>query len=192
MLSNEVELYTDFCKYIFLKLRSFRRKLRSRCSRLPDKRLSQEEQSSFKESKVGSFFCCIRQIKPRNKKNTCTLQYPRGENNAQTIYNRRKTESYCNVPKRSTKIFISYDTVIPAVSYEYFTSQKNADSFHGLWYAITSNKVTFDSDDDSVIQTVLQIDGLGRAVRTAKQDFSTALTAGMQVAPLNTMKKAEP
>ena len=68
VLSNEVELYTDFCKYIFLKIRSFRRKLRSRCSRLPDKRLSQEEQSSFKESKVGSFFCCIRQIKPRNKK----------------------------------------------------------------------------------------------------------------------------
>ena len=49
--------------------------------------------------------------------------------------------------------------------------QKNADSFHGLWYAITSNKVTFDSDDDSVIQTVLQIDGLGRAVRTAKTGF---------------------
>ena len=40
-----------------------------------------------------------------------------------------------------------------------------------MWYAITSNKVTFDSDDDSVIQTVLQIDGLGRAVRTAKTGF---------------------
>ena len=70
--------------------------------------------------------------------------------------------------------------------------QKNADSFHGLWYAITSNKVTFDSDDDSVIQTVLQIDGLGRAVRTAKQDFSTALTAGTQAAPLNTTAKVLP
>ena len=49
--------------------------------------------------------------------------------------------------------------------------QKNADSFCGLWYTVTSNKVTFDSDDDSVIQTVLQIDGLGRAVRTAKTGF---------------------
>ena len=49
--------------------------------------------------------------------------------------------------------------------------QKNADSFRGLWYTVTSNKVTFDSDDDSVIQTVLQIDGLGRAVRTAKTGF---------------------
>ena len=49
--------------------------------------------------------------------------------------------------------------------------QKNADSCRGLWYTVTSNKVTFDSDDDSVIQTVLQIDGLGRAVRTAKTGF---------------------
>ena len=78
------------------------------------------------------------------------------------------------------------------MSYEYVMPQKNADSFHGLWYAITSNKVTFDSDDDSVIQTVLKIDGLGRAVRTAKQDFSTALTAGTQAAPLNTTAKGVP
>ena len=57
------------------------------------------------------------------------------------------------------------------MSYEYFTPQKNADSFCGLWYTVTNNKVTFDSDDDSVIQTVLQIDGLGRSVRTAKTGF---------------------
>ena len=36
---------------------------------------------------------------------------------------------------------------------------------------MTNNKVTFDEDDGSVIQTVLQIDGLGRAVRTAKTGF---------------------
>ena len=36
---------------------------------------------------------------------------------------------------------------------------------------MTNNKVTFDADDSSVIQTVLQIDGLGRAVRTAKTGF---------------------
>lgn len=40
-----------------------------------------------------------------------------------------------------------------------------------LWYAVTNNKVTFDADDDSIIQTVLQIDGLGRVVRTAKTGF---------------------
>ena len=40
-----------------------------------------------------------------------------------------------------------------------------------VWYAVTSNKVTFDSDDDSMIQTVFQIDGLGRAVRTSKTGF---------------------
>ncbi|MGN0729688.1 RHS repeat domain-containing protein [Treponema sp.] len=73
--------------------------------------------------------------------------------------------------QRLTKIWTAYDGATPAVSYEYFTPQKNADSFCDLWYAITGNKVTFDSDDDSVIQTVLQIDGLGRAVRTAKTGF---------------------
>ena len=40
-----------------------------------------------------------------------------------------------------------------------------------MWYAVTNNKVTFDADDESIIQTVLQIDGLGRAVRTAKTGF---------------------
>ena len=36
---------------------------------------------------------------------------------------------------------------------------------------MTNNKVTFDADDDSIIQTVLQIDSLGRAARTAKTGF---------------------
>ena len=40
-----------------------------------------------------------------------------------------------------------------------------------MWHAVTNNKVTFDAGDDSVIQTVIQIDGLGRAVRTAKTGF---------------------
>ena len=48
---------------------------------------------------------------------------------------------------------------------------KNIDGKNELWYAITNNKVTFDAEDDSIIQTVLQIDGLGRAVRTAKTGF---------------------
>ena len=40
-----------------------------------------------------------------------------------------------------------------------------------MWYAVTNNKVTFDADDYSIIQTVLQIDGPGRPVRTAKTGF---------------------
>ena len=45
---------------------------------------------------------------------------------------------------------------------------KNIDGKMNLWYAVTNNKVTFDSSDSSYIQTILQIDGLGRAVRTAE------------------------
>ena len=58
-----------------------------------------------------------------------------------------------------------------AVSYEYNTPNNDSFGHHELWYAITNNKVTFDADDDSIIQTVVQIDGLGRAVRTAKTGF---------------------
>ena len=57
------------------------------------------------------------------------------------------------------------------MSYEYHTPAKDAGGKHSLWHAVTSNKVTFDAGDDSVIQTVVQTDGLGRAVRTAKSGF---------------------
>ena len=74
--------------------------------------------------------------------------------------------------QRITEIWTSYDTdTTPAVSYEYNTPNKDSNGIHELWYAVTNNKVTFDADDDSIIQTVLQIDGLGRAVRTAKTGF---------------------
>ena len=74
--------------------------------------------------------------------------------------------------QRVTEIRTSYDTGnTPAVSYEYHAPKKDADGSHGLWHAVTNNKVTFDAGDDSVIQTVLQIDGLSRAVRTAKSGF---------------------
>ena len=74
--------------------------------------------------------------------------------------------------QRVTEIRTSYDTGnTPAVSYEYHAPKKDADGRHGLWHAVTNNKVTFDAGDDSVIQTVIQIDGLGRAVRTAKSGF---------------------
>ena len=74
--------------------------------------------------------------------------------------------------QRTTKVWTGYDTeATPAVSYEYHTPAKDAGGKHKLWHAVTSNKVTFDADDDSAIQTVVQIDGLGRTVRTAKTGF---------------------
>ncbi len=74
--------------------------------------------------------------------------------------------------QRVKSIRTAYDTgITPAIRYEYSASVKNIDGKMNLWYAITNNKVTFDADDDSVIQTVLQIDGLSRAVRTAKTGF---------------------
>ena len=74
--------------------------------------------------------------------------------------------------QRVTEIRTSYDTGnTPAVSYEYHAPKKDADGKHDLWHAVTNNKVIFDADEDSIIQTVLQIDGLGRAVRTAKSGF---------------------
>ena len=74
--------------------------------------------------------------------------------------------------QRVTEIRTSYDTGnTPAVSYEYHAPKKDADGRHGLWHAVTNNKVTFDADDERIIQTVIQIDGLGRAVRTAKTGF---------------------
>lgn len=80
--------------------------------------------------------------------------------------------------QRVTEIRTSYDTGnTPAVSYEYHAPKKDADGKHGLWHAVTNNKVTFDAGDDSVIQTVLQIDGLGRAVRTAKTGFVNGVEA---------------
>ena len=57
------------------------------------------------------------------------------------------------------------------MGYEYFTPKNGANGLHAPWYAVTSNKVTFDADDTSTIKTVLQTDGLGRAVRTAKTGF---------------------
>ena len=93
----------------------------------------------------------------------------------------KKSEADCNGNKlsyeydswqRIKEIRTSYDTgTTAAVSYEYKTPNKDSFGHHELWYAVTNNKVIFDADDDSIIQTVLQIDGLGRAVRTAKSGF---------------------
>ena len=77
--------------------------------------------------------------------------------------------------QRIVEIRTDYDgkekSKTPAVSYEYHTPVRDDNRSQDLWYAITNNKVTFDANDSSVIQTVVQIDGLGRAVRTAKTGF---------------------
>ena len=74
--------------------------------------------------------------------------------------------------QRITKVWTGYDTgTTPAAAYEYSTPNNDSSGHHELWHAITNNKVTFDAGDDSVIQTVLQVDGMGRAVRTAKTGF---------------------
>ncbi|MBP5447220.1 MAG: RHS repeat protein, partial [Treponema sp.] len=93
----------------------------------------------------------------------------------------KKSETDCNGNslryaydgwQRIKEIRTAYDTgTTPAVSYEYSAPAKNIDGKMNLWYAITNNKVTYNADDGSVIQTVLQVDGLGRAVRTAKTGF---------------------
>ena len=93
----------------------------------------------------------------------------------------KKSEADCSGNKlsyeydgwqRIKEIRTAYDTgTTPAVSYEYNTPNNDSFGHHKLWYAVTNNKVTFNAGDDSVIQTVLQIDGLGRAVRTAKTGF---------------------
>jgi len=65
--------------------------------------------------------------------------------------------------QRPLEIRTSYDTgVIPSISYEYSSISNQ------LWYSITRNKILFDAEDDSVIETVVQIDGLGRVARTSK------------------------
>ena len=50
----------------------------------------------------------------------------------------------------------------PAVEYIYHTEQGSP------WWTETKNKVSFDASNDETISTVVEIDGLGRKVRTAK------------------------
>ena len=55
-----------------------------------------------------------------------------------------------------------YDKEMPAVQYQYLIDdEKN-------WTAITTNKVSFDPHNRAVIKTVVQTDGLGRLLFTAK------------------------
>ena len=49
--------------------------------------------------------------------------------------------------QRPIKIFTSYDSTIPAVSYEYVTTNRDDSGSQALWYAITNNKVLFNHND---------------------------------------------
>ena len=62
---------------------------------------------------------------------------------------------------RLTGVYSPYDENIPAVSYEYNNNGN-------YWYTVTRNKVSFDPGDDSVLRTVMVIDGLGKTLITAK------------------------
>ena len=82
--------------------------------------------------------------------------------------------------QRLSKLFTSYDDEMPAVSYEYYTRHNGENK----WYALTNNKVTFDHDDKTLMQTVVEIDGLGRAIRTAKTGYVYEKGEGWNVSGL--------
>ena len=66
---------------------------------------------------------------------------------------------------RLSEVRTPYDTgAVPAVRYEY-----NMHNDTKLWSAVTYQKVKTDAADESVMRTIVQCDGLGRTVRTAKQ-----------------------
>jgi YD repeat-containing protein len=63
---------------------------------------------------------------------------------------------------RLIEVCSPYDTTQPAVSYTYETAE-------GRWYAVTRNKVSFAPQDGKFIRTVIAVDGLGKALVTAKE-----------------------
>ncbi len=73
---------------------------------------------------------------------------------------------------RLTALYTPYDEDIPALAYEYRLrdQEENSENFDSspISLAISRNKVSFESDDTQVIETVTYIDGLGRTLQTAK------------------------
>ena len=72
--------------------------------------------------------------------------------------------------QRVVKISSPYDNGVGAIEYEYGTFDtsfiKEKVQVHPFWYARTKNKVSF--NDERTIDTLVQIDGLGRVFKTAK------------------------
>ncbi|MDR1390294.1 MAG: hypothetical protein LBJ31_10020, partial [Treponema sp.] len=67
---------------------------------------------------------------------------------------------------RLIEVYSPYDTTMPAVKYEYYGAPELPGGEN--WYAVTANKISFDQDNGDAIQTVIVIDGFGRAIVTAK------------------------
>ncbi|MDR2767428.1 MAG: hypothetical protein LBB82_03775, partial [Treponema sp.] len=67
---------------------------------------------------------------------------------------------------RLKEVYSPCDTAMPAVAYEYYGAAELPGG--GNWYAVTTNKISFDGSNADAIQTVIVTDGLGRAIVTAK------------------------
>jgi YD repeat-containing protein len=96
---------------------------------------------------------------------TSTLEWDakRGLKTKETDANGNSISYQYDNRQRLKEIRTSYDTgATPAVAYQYNTQAG------GRWYAVTANKITFDPADNSVMLTVIEIDGLGRARQSAK------------------------
>ena len=95
------------------------------------------------------------------------------EENIFLVRNKKSRLCYLFNKKASVegKILSSpYDNGVGAIEYEYGTFDtsfiKEKVQAHPFWYARTKNKVSF--NDDRTIDTLVQIDGLGRVFKTAK------------------------
>jgi RHS repeat-associated protein len=91
-----------------------------------------------------------------------------GKKTKETDENRQNIDYAYDKYGRLVEVWSPYDKYgkggrTPAVSYRYLTPET------GNWSAVTENKVKFDSNNGDTLATVITIDGLGRALFTAKQ-----------------------
>ena len=90
-----------------------------------------------------------------------------GKKTQETDENRQTIHYQYDKYGRLARVWSPYDRygqsgAVAAVGYRYETEQGN-------WYAVTENKVHFSADDTQALTTVIMVDGLGRALYTAKQ-----------------------
>ena len=91
-----------------------------------------------------------------------------GKKIKETDENRNSIDYVYDRYGRLIEVWSPYDRyreggITPAVRYRYEMPER------GNWYAVTENKIQFDSANSDVLSTVVMIDGLGRALYTAKQ-----------------------
>ena len=89
--------------------------------------------------------------------------YVLGKKTAEVDQNLQRMSYIYDAFGRLAEVRSPYDSgSVPAVRYQYNTS--------GFpWTAVTYNKLIYDASDTRTIQTVIAMDGLGRALQTAKQ-----------------------